>query len=460
MISQTAFMNPLHTSSHLKDSASHSFTTVSSSYSSNSSSMTLCNEKDLLSTWIAVKKELVISKPQSCPSAMEIKFHELAIQAVSLLIEKYNTNDTNHQKRVVIVIGGTPGSGKSTLANRVSEILNQAYSTVLMNTRNKGRCFYSMSNISNSTISSDFSYSYSDDEEVAGAMDNSSPRVGSPQTLLNSTAAIAIPRTKSAVSCVNVVPDINSCDATATAENTHNIPTLFTHNAPDLGLDVSEQAQGLHRHDNQLQQKHYYSESQQDKNFLNSFTSTTPANDGSLSSAFATTVPMDGYHYTRSQLDQFPNPREAHARRGAPWTFDAEGVVSMVHQLHDSTTLQKPQPLLFPSFDHAAKDPLPNGVVVDPSTRIVLLEGLYTLLDIQPWNQISVLADMTWCVKVPLDVIRLRLARRHLASGIVSSLKEGYDRVDSNDSLNAQYIMDHSVCADCNVPSIQDVSYL
>ena len=40
-----------------------------------------------------------------------------------------------------------------------------------------------------------------------------------------------------------------------------------------------------------------------------------------------------GYHYTRQQLDQFPDPDEAHARRGAYWTFDGAAFVEKMHEL-------------------------------------------------------------------------------------------------------------------------------
>src|ERR1700761_7450290 len=40
----------------------------------------------------------------------------------------------------------------------------------------------------------------------------------------------------------------------------------------------------------------------------------------------AQTVSLDGFHYTRAVLDSFPNRDEAHKRRGAPWTFDVEGI--------------------------------------------------------------------------------------------------------------------------------------
>lgn len=39
---------------------------------------------------------------------------------------------------------------------------------------------------------------------------------------------------------------------------------------------------------------------------------------------------MDGYHYYKHQLDQFDDPEEAHARRGAAFTFDADRFVNDV----------------------------------------------------------------------------------------------------------------------------------
>ncbi|KAI1130728.1 hypothetical protein F5Y10DRAFT_262876 [Nemania abortiva] len=38
----------------------------------------------------------------------------------------------------------------------------------------------------------------------------------------------------------------------------------------------------------------------------------------------ATCLPMDGFHYTRAYLGGLPNHVEAHARRGAAWTFDSD----------------------------------------------------------------------------------------------------------------------------------------
>ena len=40
-----------------------------------------------------------------------------------------------------------------------------------------------------------------------------------------------------------------------------------------------------------------------------------------------------GFHFTRRQLDGMPDPAEAHARRGAPWTFDADAFVSAIRHI-------------------------------------------------------------------------------------------------------------------------------
>lgn len=40
-----------------------------------------------------------------------------------------------------------------------------------------------------------------------------------------------------------------------------------------------------------------------------------------------------GFHYTRAQLDEFPDPDEAHARRGAYWTFDGMAFVRKMQDI-------------------------------------------------------------------------------------------------------------------------------
>lgn len=83
---------------------------------------------------------------------------------------------------------------------------------------------------------------------------------------------------------------------------------------------------------------------------------------------------MDGYHYTRAQLDAMPDPATAHARRGAEFTFDGEAFYHLVKRLKEPLTRDTPT-IYAPSFDHAIKDPKENDIAVERTHRVVVLEG-------------------------------------------------------------------------------------
>lgn len=87
-------------------------------------------------------------------------------------------------------------------------------------------------------------------------------------------------------------------------------------------------------------------------------------------------VPMDGFHFTRAELDGMPDPALAHARRGAPWTFDAESYVAALARLKTGGLRRQ----ACPSFDHGVGDPVPGDIPVLPTHRIVVTEGNYLLL--------------------------------------------------------------------------------
>lgn len=72
---------------------------------------------------------------------------------------------------------------------------------------------------------------------------------------------------------------------------------------------------------------------------------------------------------------------EAHARRGAEFTFDAARFVKEIKQAASSDEAS------FPSFDHAKKDPEENMINYDKAKhQVVIVEGLYVLLEKEPWS--------------------------------------------------------------------------
>lgn len=69
-----------------------------------------------------------------------------------------------------------------------------------------------------------------------------------------------------------------------------------------------------------------------------------------------------------------PDPANAHARRGAEFTFDGEAFLQLVKRLTEPLTDNTPT-ISAPSFDHAIKDPKENDIPVERTHRIVVLEG-------------------------------------------------------------------------------------
>jgi pantothenate kinase len=91
-------------------------------------------------------------------------------------------------------------------------------------------------------------------------------------------------------------------------------------------------------------------------------------------------------------LSSFEDPDLAFRRRGAPFTFDADGCVKFAKVLKYMPVTTSKEPELFihaPSFDHAKKDPVPDAISISSRSRLVIVEGNYTLLNQSPWIEIA-----------------------------------------------------------------------
>jgi pantothenate kinase len=179
-------------------------------------------------------------------------------------------------------------------------------------------------------------------------------------------------------------------------------------------------------------------------------------NEGAGNKQIAAVVPMDGFHLTRATLDAMPNREEAIARRGAAWTFDAQGVVELVTTLRDSREdLSKVHEV--PGFDHALKDPIQRAIKITPNIRILILEGNWLLMDAQPWSTISKLVDDTWFVDVDPKLALTRVAKRHLASGIEKDWAGALLRAQRNDIANGDLIRAKLIKPKIYVQSVEEL---
>ncbi|EPS62331.1 hypothetical protein M569_12459 [Genlisea aurea] len=125
----------------------------------------------------------------------------------------------------------------------------------------------------------------------------------------------------------------------------------------------------------------------------------------------AIALPMDGFHLYRHQLDAMKDPEEAHARRGSPWTFDPERLLSCLTRLRDEGSVYAP------SFDHGVGDPVEDAIFVSLQHKVVIVEGNYLLLDEPIWTVISRIFDEKWFIDVDVEKAMRRVLQRHISTG-------------------------------------------
>lgn len=168
----------------------------------------------------------------------------------------------------------------------------------------------------------------------------------------------------------------------------------------------------------------------------------------------AVVLPMDGFHYTRAELKSIGESDDNEytfddliERRGAPWTFDAEGCVEMFTQARMEGKAS------LPIYSREKSDPVPDGVELSSDTKIILLEGNYLLAwDDERWAPLKGVFDETWYIGCKsLDDQRQRLVMRHLETwsdektAMFGAGEEGAGKkADSNDMLNLIWIEEKS----------------
>ncbi|XVF71920.1 hypothetical protein PTKIN_Ptkin12aG0078900 [Pterospermum kingtungense] len=160
----------------------------------------------------------------------------------------------------------------------------------------------------------------------------------------------------------------------------------------------------------------------------------------------AVVIPMDGFHLYRSQLDAMENPEEAHARRGAPWTFDPMLLLNCLKNLRNQGSVY------VPSFDHGIGDPIEDDIFVSLEHKVVIVEGNYLLLESGVWKEISSIFDEKWFINVDLDTAMQRVLKRHISTGKPPDVAQW--RIDYNDRPNAELIMPSKKNADLVIKSI------
>ena len=150
----------------------------------------------------------------------------------------------------------------------------------------------------------------------------------------------------------------------------------------------------------------------------------------------AAVLPMDGYHYDDSVL----NDRGWRPRKGAPHTFDVSGFSHMLTRMRAN---QEPE-IAVPVFDRSIEIARAGARLIPQSVRHIIVEGNYLLLNQPPWDGLAAQFDLTVFLEVPLAELERRLKARW------SDLK-GDDlitKMEGNDLPNARLVATQSKPAD------------
>jgi pantothenate kinase len=153
---------------------------------------------------------------------------------------------------------------------------------------------------------------------------------------------------------------------------------------------------------------------------------------------FAAVLPMDGFHLSNRELEALG----LRSVKGAPETFDVDGFVRLLERVRrDSVST-----LLWPAFERETERTVPSAITIASTTRLVVIEGNYLLLDRPGWREVRPLLDEVWYVDAPRDVLRERLLARALAGGRTEA--ESISKVDASDLRNADLVATTKAAAD------------
>ncbi|KAM7521662.1 hypothetical protein LguiA_011564 [Lonicera macranthoides] len=168
----------------------------------------------------------------------------------------------------------------------------------------------------------------------------------------------------------------------------------------------------------------------------------------------ATVLPMDGFHLYCHQLDAMQDPKEAHARRGAPWTFNPELLLTCLKNLRSQGSVYAP------SFDHGVGDPVEDDIFVNLQHKVVIVEGNYLLLEEGYWKEISSIFDEKWFIDIDIDRAMQRVLKRHISTGKTPDTAKWRAKLINKSKKNADLVIKSNKGTDDLIQRIHRKSYV
>lgn len=161
-------------------------------------------------------------------------------------------------------------------------------------------------------------------------------------------------------------------------------------------------------------------------------------------------VGMDGWHLPNAVLDRRTitdhagNQIPLRQRKGCPQSFDADALAEAVKQLHQPEHIVR-----LPIYDRQRHHPIPEALIVEPETPIVLIEGNYLLCSSLPWDKTSLQLSPKLFLECDNETARQRVIARHIRGG--STPQQAEHKYQTNDRINAEFILISSSPSDISI---------
>lgn len=152
----------------------------------------------------------------------------------------------------------------------------------------------------------------------------------------------------------------------------------------------------------------------------------------------AEVLAMDGFHFD----DRVLVPRGDRPRKGAPHTFDVDGLAVTLARL----AADDGRAVAVPEFDRAIEIARAGARIIGPEVRLVIAEGNYLLLDDPAWAPLRQFFDCTVFLPIPEPVLEARLAARWAGYGLTP--EQIAAKIGENDLPNGRLVLRQSVPAD------------
>jgi fructokinase len=143
----------------------------------------------------------------------------------------------------------------------------------------------------------------------------------------------------------------------------------------------------------------------------------------------AALMPMDGFHLDNRLLE----PRGLLPRKGAPETFDFDGLATALRRIASEPSV------VLPVFDRSREIAIAGAQEITPDTRIIVAEGNYLCFAEPPWDGLHTLWDFSVFLDVPEDELERRLTARWLSYGFDPEAARA--KALANDIPNARRIV-------------------